>query len=495
MLSDLLIVVSQSLVEQVILMLTNLGLLLGNSLVAFALSVQQNGSLNVSPVVVTDGGPGILVQTDLSRMGLFSGAHDGLSALGSPSPGAALLGGTLLTVTLDNSGLLSGHGHQQIPCSVHVLAVTGNEGGEVVGVLVEDAVAPHGQSLIVQDAGVVLHEAQGQVAANNTGQLSAAFSGSNQLLHFVSGGRGQNLRSQQTFLDQLTNILQSLTVLILTVGRVQLTGLIHVEVNVAVPVNEHIDQPAHGLTRQSAGSTGQRNLIGQTVAVGILGLESDQNIVQLIGVGGHLQAQLVQPCLVDPNLVVHDIDHGVLQFGECIDSAGTVSSLHTTPVVLLRVLVGQSETLPPNSGSLFVVEVGSQVYEHTVTAVTLVQVSTQIEAQQDIGQGTITSDHGRQLSLVVLCAGGEELELQLVAGLLFQPLGVVVVVVVTNHGALGDTNGQSDRAITALVAGLLSFTATSGKQRHHAYDTQQQCNNSLHVFPPKNINYILTPAE
>lgn len=44
---------------------------------------------------------------------------------------------------------------------------------------------------------------------------------------------------------------------------------------------------------------GQRDFIGDAVAVGILLLEGTQNLDQLVGGGGHFEVQLLQPVLVD----------------------------------------------------------------------------------------------------------------------------------------------------------------------------------------------------
>ena len=203
-------------------------------------------------------------------------------------------------------------------------------------------------------------------------------------------------------------------------------------------VQEGVEQVAHHVAAQLVRAVAravahQRQLVGLAVAVGILLLEGLERGIQLVGGRGHGQIQLVQPGLVDVEDVLVVVARLNADVGEGIDVA--VPGVHLAPEQLLRLLAqvllgGLIEVI----GVLLEVLVHGQ--QDALTAIVHLVADAQ---QQNFRKFLLRGDH--QVDLLRGVGVGQEEEVEGDAGLVLDPEGEVVGVVI-HHVGLG---GQADR--------------------------------------------------
>ena len=118
---------------------------------------------------------------------------------------------------------------------------------------------------------------------------------------------GECVLSNQAFRPQLVHELHE--VLVALIGQVVLHGAligVHSQAGVGAQGNAFGAQEEVGIKAfESIGSwlvEVQGNLISNTVAIGVLGLECLEHCLEFIPRGGNCQAQLVKPCLVNEHV-------------------------------------------------------------------------------------------------------------------------------------------------------------------------------------------------
>ena len=216
------------------------------------------------------------------------------------------------------------------------------------------------------------------------------------------------------------------------------------QVLVAVLIDEGVHQEEGGIGVPAVRASGQRDLVvGVPISVGVLLLEGLQHLIVFICGGGHFQLQVVQPALVDPQLIrvfaVVDlriagqgVDIAVRHGDAVLDVGDVVKQLFRIGAVLFNQVVQRKEHTSLAELHQRGVHDGGGHVDELVAA----QVHVGIGAA---GQGQVELLQGLRL--------GNLVELQINIGLLLQPFDVFVCGNVLNVGLLHTPDLQSDGGV------------------------------------------------
>ena len=383
-------------------------------------------------------------------------------------------------VALEQEGFLSELEVAYTEGQLGVLAVSGNEpdlgGGRlsVGGVL--NAVGA-GQRSDADVAQTILVMVLGAVGTN----ISQRGVGGNadNVLVLVHGGQqvvvgvGEGFLHQQAFVNQLLQVVSSFEPAILDVGNGNVAFSVQHEHVVVAFVNERVGQELISGAAETGGGDEGDFIVGVAVAVSILLLEGNQHVVELFGGGGNFQTEVLQIGLVDPHLVLGLVGGRVLDVGNTVQGA---------------VGVGQGGDQVPGrelSNSLIDVgshtglDVGHQVDESAGIAVGLGGGNVQAVVD-NVSQLFTGGDHDVQL--IAGIGSGQPNELNVNTGLLFEPQGVHVglvvfdvVVLLHQDGELRGLIASPDRQFAGSAQGGVRYAngGEAGESQNQSHDQRQ----------------------
>ena len=210
--------------------------------------------------------------------------------------------------------------------------------------------------------------------------------------------------------------------------------------------------------------TGHGYLVGLAVAVGVAGLERAQHVGELIGGGGHLQAQGVQPGGVHVELaaLLHAVE-GALHTGHAVD----VAIRHGQPGEYRRVALSNHRVVV----AVAVDEVGYGAQYAFLNAIALdVGILHAGEQHLRVGAGV---EHEHQLFGDHVA--GQRGDVQGDAGLLLHPLCELVVHQVGDARGVLHYGGGEGHALGQRQGGRRFGRGERGAGQQHAERQQQRC--------------------
>ena len=246
----------------------------------------------------------------------------------------------------------------------------------------------------------------------------------------------EHLLVDQALGEQAVHVAHALTPFRLHEGGHDL-AVLDVEHVGVVGVQERVQQERPRARTPTVGEPGQRQLVGDAVAVRILSLERTQHLAQLLGGGGNLQAELVQPHLVDPHLLRHAAVVALLVGGEYVHVA-------VRPGALLEEVGRRVDHVPDVVAVLFddVIERDEQ----PLRAVQVLLVVGDVHSHHHVGQlGAAVHDQG-ELGLGILGAV-DRVPLPMDVGLLLHPLGHLVGLEIEDGARVGHECRHGDRLL------------------------------------------------
>ena len=316
-------------------------------------------------------------------------------------------------------------------------------------------------------------------------------------VNLITGQVGHGLQSgnvlreaqvgQQAFLEQLVHEAQAFLELFsligsidgAVVGRAQ-SGAGPGRREVGEGVHDDADDVAPGAVLEAY----EGDFVSDAVAVGILGLDRYEILIELVDGLRDLHAQSLAEGVVDQNAGRPRVSNADRPEGEGIQSAvGGQTGLQGSVQLALGQVADGLVLIPV--GQLAGLEVGQQVYQVALSAVALAVNSAQSHVHQQVRQGLARGGHQLQLSLPLAAIEQEHLDVD--AHLLAEIVGQVVVVVVRDGGSGRQTDDQlhvgaflNDREGARLVQNVAGRERGRSEHRQNEEERQDGRQNLAH---------------